>query len=610
MKQRKSPLDTFTIKKTNKSISFIQYYQEINQEINDKTQPLYLIKTKNKNKNKKKEQFQKKKYLIPELCWLCLNKKDIQLQASAQKEIEYHTKIMPNDRIFRIIEFVQDLLDNKKVVEQLNKWNLSFNHETIHLNGHYLDQIFISNFQKQTIRINEFSNWENQLRNFELINKKNISKSAILYPKNDEAIVALFQKNLYRVLKSLHLYLGDIQLIGLQSDLIEDYENKITQLIKEKVDILFLIFNTDAGTNTNTNTSTTIKTNTNTNSEINTNTNINTHTNTKLDINTNTNTNTNTDNFDNENNTNNNLNKKNQFQKINQYILTKTNLTVELIDTDEISNKRTLYQYCSKLIRKIHCKLGGALWKVNLPFNDNNMYVGINSYHNKMNLEPFDTIGVSSTIDRYSIKYYTQVFSKKFNKKFLPNISNYIYQALLKYYINCNNNYPRSLIIYRSNVCNSEIDRIIKKEIPEYLKAFKKIHPNYNPSLIYIIAENNHQLKFFFNEFNPYPGTVITQSIAKSKKNDSNNLDFYLISKSKKGVSIKPTHYHFIYNNSNFSSFYLQQISFALSHLYYNNGKAIKIPCVCKYAYKAAKFISKDIQMIPNDLRSEQFYFL
>lgn len=64
--------------------------------------------------------------------------------------------------------------------------------------------------------------------------------------------------------------------------------------------------------------------------------------------------------------------------------------------------------------------------------------------------------------------------------------------------------------------------------------------------------------------------------------------DFYLISQWVSQGTVLPTGYNVIYDTLNVTCDCLQELTYKLTHLYFNWPGTIRVPAHCQYAYKLA----------------------
>ena len=99
----------------------------------------------------------------------------------------------------------------------------------------------------------------------------------------------------------------------------------------------------------------------------------------------------------------------------------------------------------------------------------------------------------------------------------------------------------------------------------------------FSPRLLFVVVQKRGSTRFFYkgpNEFfqNAPMGTVVDNTITGRKISNFENPnapDFYLVSQSVRQGTVSPSHYRVLAND--FKNIdWLQQLTFMLSHMYYN----------------------------------------
>ena len=68
--------------------------------------------------------------------------------------------------------------------------------------------------------------------------------------------------------------------------------------------------------------------------------------------------------------------------------------------------------------------------------------------------------------------------------------------------------------------------------------------------------------------------------------------DFFLVSQSVRQGTVNPTSYNVIKDTSGLKPKHIQQLTYKLTHLYYNWPGTVRVPAPCQYAHKLAFMVS------------------
>ena len=101
-------------------------------------------------------------------------------------------------------------------------------------------------------------------------------------------------------------------------------------------------------------------------------------------------------------------------------------------------------------------------------------------------------------------------------------------------------------------------------------KAGQKSGQGWKPELAYMVLKKRINQRFFRTneqgeEDNPFPGTIIDSKITRRDM-----YDFLLVSQKVRQGTVTPVHYNIIYDTTNLNADKFQQLTYKLTHLYYN----------------------------------------
>ena len=144
---------------------------------------------------------------------------------------------------------------------------------------------------------------------------------------------------------------------------------------------------------------------------------------------------------------------------------------------------------------------------------------------------------------------------------------------------------PDKIIYYRDGVSEGQFREVLNKELTSLKRACERISAGYKPAVTIVCVQKRHHMKMFCkgSESNVPPGCVVDKGVTHPVE-----FDFYLCShKAVQGTS-RPTHYHVLWDENNFSSNSLQSLTYHLCHMYARCTKAVSIPAPVYYAHWVA----------------------
>jgi len=151
---------------------------------------------------------------------------------------------------------------------------------------------------------------------------------------------------------------------------------------------------------------------------------------------------------------------------------------------------------------------------------------------------------------------------------------------------------PRKIIYFRDGVGEGQFPEVLHTEMLAMRRACEQLMDydggKYEPKITFVTVQKRHKTRFFYhprpNEtINPLPGTVVDREIVHQTETD-----FYLCShKGMMGTS-RPTRYHVLWDDSNFTADEIQCLTYYLCYMYVRCTKSVKIPAPTYYAHWAA----------------------
>jgi len=120
----KNPKSTFHLRKEDRDISYMEYYQtRYSLSVRNASQPMLVSLPSRRDKNRGDDQ---PVYLIPELCGMTGLSDDQKKNFNLMKDVGNITRVMPDKRVDALMKFRKRLADNPKIQEELNSWGLDF----------------------------------------------------------------------------------------------------------------------------------------------------------------------------------------------------------------------------------------------------------------------------------------------------------------------------------------------------------------------------------------------------------------------------------------------------------------------------------------------------
>jgi len=277
----------------------------------------------------------------------------------------------------------------------------------------------------------------------------------------------------------------------------------------------------------------------------------------------------------------------------------------QMVLTKTISKKGQLMSVATKIGIQISAKLGGQIWGVRIPARSV-MIIGMDSYHDPKRKAV--SIGAFvSTTNPQCTSFYSRVILQKTQQELIDGLR-ICFQESVQEFHRQNNAFPEKIIMYRDGVGDGQLGAVIEHELGQILRVLPLLSPGYDPQFAMIVVKKRGTTKFFAGstktQYNPIPGTVVDHTVT-----NIDWYDFYLISQCARQGTAAPTHFHVIWDKTNFQVDHMQRLAFKLSHMYYNWPGTVRVPMVCQYAHKLAYLVGLSLQAeFHKDLKNKLFY--
>lgn len=156
---------------------------------------------------------------------------------------------------------------------------------------------------------------------------------------------------------------------------------------------------------------------------------------------------------------------------------------------------------------------------------------------------------------------------------------------------------PERIVFFRDGVSETQFNKVLQEELQAIRNACS-VFPGYKPPITFAVVQKRHHTRLFrddtetgvsisvhnqfFNE-NISPGTVVDTVITHPKE-----FDFYLCSHwGVKGTS-RPTHYHVLWDENQFTSDEMQKLVYNLCYTFVRCTKPVSLVPPAYYAHLAA----------------------
>ncbi|TXG56563.1 hypothetical protein EZV62_017876 [Acer yangbiense] len=195
-------------------------------------------------------------------------------------------------------------------------------------------------------------------------------------------------------------------------------------------------------------------------------------------------------------------------------------------------------------------------------------------------------------------KYVSRMRSQTHRQEIIQDLGAMVGELLDDFYIEVNK-LPKRIIFFRDGVSETQFYKVLEEELQAIKQACSRF-PGYSPPITFAVVQKRHHTRLFqfdnndtsstqnqnqnqcFDENIP-PGTVVDTVITHPRE-----FDFYLCSHwGVKGTS-RPTHYHILWDENQFTSDELQKLVYNLCYTFVRCTKPVSLVPPAYYAHLAA----------------------
>ncbi|KAF0908629.1 hypothetical protein E2562_026848 [Oryza meyeriana var. granulata] len=290
----------------------------------------------------------------------------------------------------------------------------------------------------------------------------------------------------------------------------------------------------------------------------------------------------------------------NLYGDVKRICETEIGVMSQCCQSEQVSKEKIDVSYCANVALKINAKAGGrnsAFLHVeeSLPVVSTNSTIifGADVTHPAALDDSTPSIAsVVASVDWPEVTKYNSVVRAQGHRQEIIEDLEGIVKELLNAFKRDSKMQPKQLIFYRDGVSEGQFKQVLEREIPEIEKAWKSVCDG-KPRITFIVVQKRHHTRLFPNNYNDprsmaangnvRPGTVVDRVICHPRE-----FDFFLCSHNGiKGTS-RPSHYHVLRDDNNFTADQLHSVTNNLCYIYASCTRSVSIPPPVYYAHKLA----------------------
>ncbi|CAH0714406.1 unnamed protein product, partial [Brenthis ino] len=226
-----SPKSTFRMKDQN--ISYIDYYyKKYNIRIQDHSQPLLISRSKPRDIRAGMPELV---YLVPELCRQTGLTDEMLANFNLMRALSVHTKIGPDMRIQKLLNFNRRFTQNKEVVAELGTWSLKLSNDLVRFKGRQLppEQIIQGGNIKYSAG-NTLDGWTRDMRSKNLLNLANVPSWVVITPEFQRRNAEPFVELIMKTGSGVGFRMPRPEIVTIQRETAMDYANMCENVIAKR----------------------------------------------------------------------------------------------------------------------------------------------------------------------------------------------------------------------------------------------------------------------------------------------------------------------------------------------------------------------------------------
>lgn len=252
--------------------------------------------------------------------------------------------------------------------------------------------------------------------------------------------------------------------------------------------------------------------------------------------------------------------------------------------------------YCRNILMKMNVKLGGVNSVIDSAPSDSYLFnrpaivFGCDVTHGAPGSSQMSIAALVASMDAYPYRFECEVRGQEARKEVVTELESMARALLLRFYINTNGKKPERILFYRDGVSEGQFEKVLKFELGALRAACQSIEKGYTPTISFVVVQKRHHARFFVTNRgdsdrsgNVPPGTIVDTAVVHPRQ-----FDFYLVSHSGIQGTSRPTHYHVIWDENEFTADILQEITYRMCYMFARCNRSVSVVPAVYYAHLAA----------------------
>ncbi|KAJ8408576.1 hypothetical protein AAFF_G00252110, partial [Aldrovandia affinis] len=480
--------------------------------------------------------------LVPEFCYMTGLTDKMRNDFNIMKELSFHTRLNPEQRNNSLSRFISTVNRNAEAQSELNTWGLNLDNKPLSIQARILPTENIIQGPK-VLQFNPMAaDWSKEMRKVPLISCPPLQCWILFYTRRNGDVAQALLQTLERVCQPIGIRMQWPDMVE-YDDRPESLLRALQQNVSPETKMVVVVLPT---------------------------------------------------------------NRKEKYDCVKKYLCVECATPSQCVLARTLSRPQNLMTIATKIALQMNCKMGGALWQVEIPL-DLLMVVGIDCYHD-ISAGRRSIGALVASLNRNMTQWYSKCVLQSRGQEIMDGLKGAL-QGALHAWMRCNEKPPTRIIVYRDGVGDGQLQSVVSYEVKQILDCIESARLEYLPKLTVVVVKKRISSRFFSTMDrklgNPPPGTVIDTDVTRPEW-----YDFFIVSQAVRMGSVSPTHYNVVYDTSGLKPDHIQRLTYKLCHMYYNWQGIIRVPAPCQYAHKLAFLIGQSIHREPDPSLDSLLYYL
>nr|CAD7401850.1 unnamed protein product [Timema poppensis] len=335
--------------------------------------------------------------LVPEFCFLTGLTDSMRNDYQLMKSIAMYTRITPNQRQMALQKFINNVNQSQEASQLLLDWGLKLSPTTVKLEGRTLNPEAIMFGKNGKFPGSSQADWGSQCTRNQVLVAVNLNNWVVVYVPKDQRVSNDFVSTMKRVGPQMGIMVSDANMVPLRDDRVETFLRALRESITPSTQIVVIIC-----PSARTDRYSAIKKLCCVEKPIASQVRIKTFV----------------------------QSRDSSYPKVLLIIILKK-IVFKVINSRTIMKQDKIRSVTQKICLQMNCKLGGSLWRVQIPFK-NVMVCGVDSYHDA-EYKGKSWAGFVASLDGDMTKWYSRVAIQLPSQELLDTLVAMLINAIHRY---------------------------------------------------------------------------------------------------------------------------------------------------------------------------------